>query len=311
MKKALITGGAGTLGSSLAKMLLKKDYEVHVYDVRQIDEAPKLKPVINRVKYHWKAVHDITEDDLEGVELVAHCAAQPDRPLGIASPIYTLDMNIMGLASVLEASRCCETLKKFLFPGSGTIFSGVPYDQLPVTEDSIPQPTNPYSASKYMGEILCDTYRRCYGIPTVILRSGLVYGEGMRLDISIAQFIIKALQDKEFMVRSPHATRTPSHIDDVLLFWNAVIDLEPGLVVGKVFHSVYGKEYSIIDIARTVTKVVGKGLARPSKEYEDGEFGAREWTTTTKQDELQVYCKVDLEEGIRRTIQYIKEAVEL
>jgi len=309
VKKALVTGGAGTLGSSLVKMLLKKDYEVHVIDTRQVNEATKLEPNIKDIQYHWKSIHDMTANDLEGVELVAHCAAQPDRPLGIASPIYTLDVNIMGLAVVLEACKHSQTLTKFLYPGSGTIFSGVPHEELPVTEDSIPKPTNPYSASKYMGEILCNTYRRCYGVPTVILRSGLVYGAGMRLDISIAQFIIKALQGKQFMVRSPNATRTPTHIDDVLLFWNAVIDLEPSQVVGNIFHSVYGKEYSVIDIARTVTKVVGKGLAQPSKEYEDGEFGAREWTTTTKQDELKVYCNVDLEEGLRRTIPYIMEHV--
>lgn len=318
--KALVTGGAGALGSSLVKILLKKGYEVYVMETLQVDGARKLREVRDKIKYHWKSIHDITPKDLDGIDLVVHCAAQPDRPFGISSPIYTMDTNVMGLTRVLEA--CKESgIEKFLLPGSGTIFTGVPHLQLPVTEDTTPAPTNPYSASKYMAEILCDTYRRCYGLPTVILRSGLVYGRGMRLDISIAQFIIHSLKGEEYFVRSSGATRTPTHIDDVLLWWEAVIDADPSKVIGQVFHSVYGKEYSIIQIAETVSKVVGKGSPQPTSYYEEGEIVrgrsliltdgvAREWTTTKKADQLDIKMTVDLEEGVKRTVPYIEEMMK-
>jgi len=308
-KKALITGGAGALGSSLVSMFINKGYEVHVYDIIQQNRAWRLADISDVVKYHWKSIHDMTAKDFSDVDIVAHAAAQPDRPLGLTSPVYTMEMNVMGLIHVLEACKHTN-IKSFIFPGSGTTFTGVPEQELPVTEESIPRPTNPYSASKYMAEVLCHTYRRCYEVPTVILRSGLVYGAGMRLDISIAQFIIKALTDVPIVVRSPRATRTPTHVEDVMKYWEAVIDAEPEKVVGNIFHSVFGKEYTIEDIARTVVKVVGQGVVVPG-EFEAGEMingkPVREWTTSTKDKYLGVHPEIDLEQGIHKTIPYIKE----
>lgn len=309
--KALITGGAGALGSSLSKLLVSKGWDVDIYDIIRIDEAWRLYDIIDEVNYCWKSIHDMTKDDFDNINLVAHCAAQPDRPLGLSSPYTTMWLNIMGLIHVLEACRNIK-LEKFLFPSSGTMFTGNLESELPVTEDTVPRPTNPYSASKYMSEVLVDTYRRCYNIPTVLLRSGLVYGDGMRLDISIAQFIKKSLLDKTFKVYSPGASRTPTHVDDVMLYWDAIIKAEPEKVVGKIFHSVYGKEYSVIDMAKIVTKVVGTGEAIPDDIlYEDGEFingkPVRDWSISTKDEYLDVQPCVDLEEGIRRTISYISK----
>ena len=310
--KAVVTGGAGSLGSSLTKLLTDKGWNVHVYDVLQVNRAWRLKDIMDQVTYHWKSIHDVNKRDFEGLDLVAHCAAQPDRPLGLTSPLYTMDLNVMGLTRVLEACKD-SGIQKFLFPGSGTTFTGVPEDELPVTEDTVPRPTNPYSASKYAAEILCHTYRKCYQVPTVTLRSGIVYGAGMRLDISIAQFIIKALRNQTVNVRSPYATRTPTHIDDVLLYWDAIIEAEPERVVGGTFHSVFGKEYTILDIANTVVNVVGSVEVVPS-EYEKGELvngkPVREWTTSTKDEYLGVHPKIDLSEGIEKTVPYIKEAME-
>jgi nucleoside-diphosphate-sugar epimerase len=313
--KAIITGGSGALGSSLTKMLLQKGYDIHIYDLVQQNRAHMLRDVMPDITYHWKSVHDMDSSDFKDAELVVYAAAQPDRPLGISSPIHTIYENIMGLTRVLEACKYTFTLKKFLYPGSGTTFTGVPDKELPVTESTIPKPTNPYSASKYMCEVLCDTYRRCYNIPTVILRSGLVFGEGMRLDISIAQFIMKSLNNQSICVRSPNATRTPTHIDDVMLYWNAIIDAEPEKIIGQIFHSVKGIEYSMIDIAKLVQEIVGGTGTIIEGDYEFGEIingkPAREWTTSTKNNLLGIEPKIDLKEGINRTIPYIKEALNV
>lgn len=309
----VITGGAGALGSSVAKLLISKGWRVHLYDIVRVDEAWRIRDIVDQVEYHWKGIHDMSKVDFKGVDLVCHCAAQPDRPLGLTSPYTTMWLNVMGLTQVLEACRNSQ-VKKFVFPGSGTTFTGVAEDELPVTEETTPRPTNPYSASKYMSEVLVDTYRLCYELPSVVLRSGLVYGDGMRLDISIAQFIINSLRDRRFYVRSPSATRTPTHIDDVLLYWDAIIEADPEKVVGQVFHSVYGREYSIIGIAKIITEVVGGGEAIPNEsQYEDGETvggsPVREWTVSTKDECLGVHTSVDLEEGILRTVPYIEKVL--
>jgi len=310
MTRVLITGGAGALGSSLAKMLVEKEYEVDVVEIIPRHSAHRLKDV--DVQYFWKSCEDLTAKDLDGVDIICHCCAQPDRPLGVSSPLYTIHKNTMELAAVLEACRKSE-IKKFLYPGSGTIFLGVSPDKQPITEETTPKPTNPYSATKYMDEILCDAYRICYGVPTVILRSGLVYGEGMRLDISIAQFIIKALKGERIAVKSPGATRTPTHGEDVLKYWKAVIELAPEEVVGEIFHSVRGKEYSIKEIAEAVVGTLGSNSEIEELPYELGELvggkPVRQWTVSTKDQKLGVKPKIDLPEGIRRTAKWIEDEV--
>jgi len=223
--KVLVDGGAGSLGSSLTKMCLDMGFSVRVLDVVQKDKAFNLKEIMDQIDYRWKSVEDISKEDVEDVQVFIHCCAQADRPLGLSSPLYTIHKNTMELACVLEACRKAN-LQKFIYPSSGTIFTGVPSYLQPVTERTTPVPMNPYSATKYMDGVLCGSYHRCFGVPIVILRSGLVYGDGMRLDISIAQFIMKALRGEKIYVRSPKATRTPTHVEDVLLYWKKILELD-------------------------------------------------------------------------------------
>jgi UDP-glucose 4-epimerase len=311
----LVTGGAGALGSSLTGMLLARGYRVTVMDRLQQNCAWRLRDVARdeRLSYVWKAVEDMTEKDMDGIGTIIYCNAQADRPLGISSPRYTVFNNIIPLVHILELVKSSESLDKFLLPSSGTVFLGVPSSELPVSEDTVPKPANPYSASKYMEEIICQSYARAYEVPVVILRSGLVYGQGMRLDISIAQFIMKALANSPIYVRSPQTTRTPAHIEDVLKFWDRVLEADRSEVVGKTIHTVPGIEYSMVSIAETVKHVSGSTSPIILGEYEAGElidgFPAREWTISKTASELGVVCNVSLEEGIRRTIPYIMEVM--
>jgi len=312
--RILITGGAGALGSSLTRMLLTHGFRVTVVDRLQPNCAWRLRGVScnENFNYVWKAVEDMAGKDIEGIDTIIYCSAQADRPLGLSSPRYTVFNNIIPLVHILELAK--STKAKFLLPSSGTIFLGVPNSELPVTEDTEPRPSNPYSASKFMEEIIGQSYSRAYGFPVVVLRSGLVYGRGMRLDISIAQFIMKALENKPIHVRSPQATRTPAHIKDVLKFWSVVIKADPSNFAGKIIHTVPGIEYSMVTIAETVRRVLGSSSAIITEEYEHGELingsPAREWTISKTAKELGVICDVSLDEGIRRTAPYIREIME-
>jgi len=313
--RILVTGGAGALGSSLTRMLLTHGFRVTVIDRLQPNCAWRLRGVSRNenLNYVWKAVEDMTGKDIEGIDTIIYCSAQADRPLGLSSPRYTVFNNIIPLVHILEFAKSSKSTK-FLLPSSGTIFLGVPNSELPVSEYTQPKPSNPYSASKFMEEIICQSYSRAYGFPVVVLRSGLVYGRGMRLDISIAQFIMMALENKPIHVRSPQATRTPAHIDDVLKFWSLVIEADPFKFAGKIIHTVPGIEYSMVSIAETVKRVLGSSSAIIPEEYEHGELingsPAREWTISMAAKELGVVCDVSLDEGIRRTAPYIREIME-
>ena len=308
MTHVLITGGAGSLGSALSKLCLSKGYKVSVFEIVPWHSADKLRDVIDQIHYHWKSCEDISRDDLETVDILLHTSAQAERPLGVSSPLYTIHKNTMELAMLLEACRKAK-ITKLIYPGSGTVMLGVAPEKQPITEETTPKPTNPYSWSKYADELLCETYRICYGVPTVILRSGLVYGGDMRRDISIAQFIIKAARNEQIIVRSPMATRTPTHIEDVLKYWDAILEKPAEEVVGQIFHSVYGKEYSVMDIVRIVVETLGSKSELVVGPYDPGEKvggqPVRQWIISTKDDSLGVKPKIDLREGIEKTVPHL------
>lgn len=306
-----ITGIAGALGSSLAKMFVNQGLEVVGNDIKRIEETP-VKDL--NLEYKWKAIQDLEPRDIEGHNSIFHCAAQPDRPLGTSSPSYTLSENIMGLTRVLECCRRTD-IDKFIYPGSGTIFTGVPPEEQPITEETRPRPMGPYQASKYMDEVLCNTYKRCYGVPTAILRSGCVFGPGGRTDISIIRFIRRALKDEPIEVRSPAATRTFTYIENVLEYYSIIRRAEPELVVwNDPFHTVFPpEELEIIEMAKKVVEILNSNSEIREKGYEADEVTSsgdpvKQEIISTKDDILGVNPHISFEEGVKRTAEYFTEA---
>jgi len=272
--KIFITGIAGALGSQLAGEFLERGHVIEGCDIKRRHEAHKLDDIMEDIKYIWSGQGDLKDKHFMGVDVVVPAAAVADRPLGLSSPIHTFQTNVMSYLHLLESLRGFANPPLILYPSSGTILATRNYDKLPTDEFAQPTPNNPYSASKYFAEELTRTYHRCFDNPVVILRSGMVLGPGMRTDISVCNWMIEAIKDHEIFVYSPEATRTPTYITDVADAWMKVIEQyrqidedvtgkrwrKEDTVVGKTFHTVYPKEYSVIDMARTVHAVVSQDL---------------------------------------------------
>jgi len=315
MSKVWITGIAGHLGSSLARILAERGYRVAGNDIRIKDEVRSLEILeYLDVAYAWKATEDLSPEDLRGVSVVINCGAEPNRPMGISSPTHTIHTNLVPMVHLLEICRRIR-VELFVHPGSGTVYAGLPERELPATESTVPRPSNPYSFSKYAQDLLCQTYHLCYGVPAVVMRSGMVIGAPMRLDISVAQFVLRALRGEPIVVRSPHATRTPTDASDVLKYWCAVIEAPREEVVGRVIHTVYPTshivkgEWEMVEIARAVREVLRSDSEIVEGEYEPGELvsgrPAREWIISTTAPKLGVKPSVDLKQSIRRIADWI------
>lgn len=315
MTKILITGGAGELGSCLIKEFLLK-YEVKIMEIIPKEFAWRLKGVEN-LDYIWKSTFDITDEDLEGMDIVIQCDAQPDRPLGISSPTFTLYHNLLSPITLLKKVTKMKKKPWLIYPSSGTIFLGVPYEEQPITEQTNPRPTNVYSWSKWAAEELYRTYGRQYGIPYTITRSGFVYGPGARLDISIMRWILRTLHNKDILVRSPEATRTPCFAPDVVEAWKLLV--EKGLkdldLVNKLtLHFVDSYEYTMIQIANKVkeTLVPSHSKIIPS-EYEPGEWVngkpvRQHEVNKLSKEVLRWEPKFSLEDGIKKTAEWLKKS---
>jgi UDP-glucose 4-epimerase len=179
--KAFVTGGAGFIGSNLVDALLARGDEVIVVDDLSTGRRENLEPGLAAGATLVEA--DIRDraalEELAGrerPEAIFHLAAQIDVRKSIADPAFDASINVGGTANVLEAARAAEARRLVFSSTGGAIYGEGDGQQLPLTEDAPLAPEAPYGQSKHAGEGYLALYERLYGLSTVPLRLGNVYG---------------------------------------------------------------------------------------------------------------------------------------
>lgn len=179
--RALVTGGAGFIGSHLTELLLAKGYEVIVTDsfiggrrsnLKNVQDHPLLSVVESDIRKKEKIA-----PLFEGVDHVFHLAGLADIVPSIEKPKEYFETNVNGTFNVLECSREAQ-VKKVLYAASSTCY-GIP-SVYPTPEDAPMSPQYPYALTKYMGEELVMHWHKLYNLPTISLRLFNVFGPRAR-----------------------------------------------------------------------------------------------------------------------------------
>ncbi|HEX8136028.1 MAG TPA: SDR family oxidoreductase [Pyrinomonadaceae bacterium] len=180
MSKALVTGGAGFIGSNITGLLVERGYDVVVLDnlssgyERNLGHLPTVQFVRGDVRDE-----ELVGKVIEGVEVVFHLAASVGNTRSIERPIEDSEVNIIGTLRLLEAARRAA-VRKLVFSSSAAIFGEL--KQLPIGEDHPAEPDSPYGASKLAAEKQCLVYSKLYPLEVVCLRYFNVYGVNQRYD---------------------------------------------------------------------------------------------------------------------------------
>jgi UDP-glucose 4-epimerase len=170
--RAIVTGGAGFIGSHLVDALLARGDEFHVVDNLSTGSRENLPPSADLHQL------DIRDEALEQLaerlrpDVVFHLAAQADVGTSVERPTFDADVNVVGTVRVLEAARAAAA--SVVFASSGGLIYGE--CERPASENSDPQPLSPYAASKLAGEEYLATWNRLYGAEHVTCRLANVYG---------------------------------------------------------------------------------------------------------------------------------------
>ncbi len=175
MKKCLVTGGAGFIGSNLVEHLVGASFEVKVLDNLSSGFLKNLEAVWEYIDFKEGDVRDMTtlKQIMSEVEVVFHQAALVSVPQSIEDPIETVMVNDLGTLNVLEAARH-SGVRRVVFASSCAVYGDLP--QLPKKEEMDTKPLSPYAASKLHGETYARLYGDLYGLETVCLRYFNVYG---------------------------------------------------------------------------------------------------------------------------------------
>ena len=281
-KRVFITGAAGFAGSRLTRALLSLGYEVTGLDLTAPNHAGLLQGELSHpgFRYLWKSVHDIQPSDVGGHSVVAHLAAQPDTPMAFESPRYTVMQNVGATVELLEAVRLAGGVSKVLFAASGNELGRPLY--LPMDEEHPLTPHNPYGFSKAAAELAMWAWHRAYGIPTVVLSTGVVVGPNMRREVFIFKWLWNALHGRPIVVEGGRQTRDLTYIDDVMQAWTLAVEAPADQVVGQKFYVGYGEEHTIEELAVMCRAVLGSDVPIDHVDYRPGEEGQREAFTTEK-----------------------------
>lgn len=217
MAKAIVTGGAGFIGSHLVKELLAQGHEVVVIDNFAGGRLPGR--VHEGATYHEADIRDPNTKPLyQGAQWVFHTAALPRVQLSIRQPYDTHEANVTGTLCVLLAAKEAG-VGRVVYSASSSAYGDQP--QLPLSEWMRANPKSPYGLQKYVGELYCGVFSEVYNLPTVCLRYFNVYGPGADPQGAYALVVAKFIEQRKkgepmTIAGSGTNTRDYTHVRDVV-----------------------------------------------------------------------------------------------
>lgn len=257
---ALVTGGAGFIGSHLAAALLERGARVRVIDNLSTGYRANLEEIGGDIDFVNASITDAQALNraLDNVELVFHEAAIPSVPRSVKSPVETHESSVDGTFSLLLAARD-RKVRRVIYAASSSAYGDQP--ESPKRESMRPDPLSPYAVAKLVGEHYCQVFTRSYGLETVSLRYFNVFGPrqdpGSEYSGVISRFI-KALQmgERPTIYGDGEQSRDFTYISNVL---DANMRAsESTAAVGKVINIGNGKSVTINELLSALKELSGQ-----------------------------------------------------
>jgi UDP-glucose 4-epimerase len=292
--RALVTGGAGFIGSHVADALLARGDEVTLLDDLSDGKRENVPDGARLIE------GDIREPGeafaAARPEVVFHLAAQKDIRVSVARPDFDADVNVVGTVRILEAAR--EHGAQIVFSSTGGAIYGECEE--PAPEDMPRRPLAPYGASKLAGEEYLETYNRLYGTRHVSLRYGNVYGprQDPHGEAGVVAIFFNKLRDGErpTIFGDGRQTRDYVYVGDVVRATLAAQDVD-----GGVFNVGTGRETSVVELLDLCLAVAGKDVEPEFAPERPGELQRSVLDTSRAVDELGWRPERSLEDGLRET----------
>jgi UDP-glucose 4-epimerase len=315
----LVTGGCGFLGTALVRSLTEQGgHSVRVVDNLAVGERADLEAVtpfeevaeVGPMRPDSPVelvVGDILDERLalraaEGADVIVHLAANTGVMPSIEDPRADCMSNVVGTLNYLEAARH-NGVRRFVFASSGgtTIGEAEP----PIHEEMVPHPVSPYGASKLAGEGYCSAYFRTFGVETVALRFGNVYGPLSGHKNSVVARFIKRASGGEVLEIYGDGTQTRDfiYVGDLIRAVRLAASVEG--VGGEIFQIATSAETTVQELVDRLLPVLAasgiKDVEVRNTEARRGEV-RRNYADTSKAERMLGWrAEVDLDEGLRRT----------
>lgn len=308
---SLVTGVAGFIGSHLAERLLREGHRIIGVDAftdyypRPVKTA-NLSSLLAESGFRFIEL-DMAQADLGPVvaeaDFIFHQAGQPGvrASWGKDFEVY-VHSNVLATQRLLEAVKGSQRLQRLVFASSSSVYGQA--QDLPLREESLPQPFSPYGVTKLAAEHLCLLYHANYGVPTVALRYFTVYGPRQRPDMGFHKFIQAAVQDRPIVVYGDgEQSRDFTYVSDAVeANWLALVPA----VNGQVFNIGGGSRSSVNQVLATLEAILGRPIRREQRPPQPGDV-RHTWADTTRARELLGFSpRVSLRDGLARQVEWFR-----
>ena len=311
-KKYFITGGAGFIANTIIRNLLPEGHEIVVYDSFHRDTLSKSEfsdhPKIKVIKGD---VLDLTflKESMNGCDSVIHAVGIAGIDTVIKSPVDTMKVNMIGTANVLEASLRNGISDRVIDFSTSEVFGTHAYrstEKDQAISGSAGEARWTYAVSKLAGEHLAKAYNSQYKLPVVTVRPFNVYGPGQTGEGAIQIFIKKALSNEDIYIHGDGVQiRAWCYVDD---FVECIMKcLKSDTAVGESFNIGNARAViTILGLANLVCRVLNSKSKIIHKDPLSADVEIRVPSLEKAEKVLGFKAKVDLEEGIKRTAEWIK-----
>ena len=267
IKRVVVTGGAGFIGSHLTDALIKDGFDVVVLDNLSTGKKSQVNKKAKFIKIDIRDLKKI-KPYFKGVDLVFHTAARARIQPSIKDPVTTFDHNVSGTLNVLLVARDAD-VKRVIYCASSSSYGD--QDTLPLHEEMTPHLKSPYALTKYVGEELCRLFSNLYGLETVSLRYFNVYGPRQLLTgayATVNRIFLKQMKSGQplTIVGDGNIQRDFTHIHDVVRA-NMLAAQSKKVGRGEIINIGTGHNYSINEVAAMILapnelQLVGGSQAR-------------------------------------------------
>jgi UDP-glucose 4-epimerase len=310
MRKALVTGGAGFIGSHLVEKLLAESWQVRVLDNLATGNASNLRPLMHRIEFLRGSINDTgaVQQAVADREVVFHLAALPSVARSVEDPITSHEICATGTLQVLDRARRAG-VRRLVYAASSSAYGGTPGTVR--TEDDPVAPISPYAASKLTGEHYCQVCTAVYGLETVRLRFFNVFGPRQNADspyTGVIALFCKAMI--EGRIPTIHGDGLQSR--DFTYVTNSVHALvqaaDAPAASGKVYNIGNGATTTVLDLLRHLNQILGtntQGIFVPPR---PGDVRHSQADITRARRELGYEPSVSFAEGLQRTLDAMRQS---
>jgi UDP-glucose 4-epimerase len=305
--KALVTGGAGFIGSNLALALVARGHDVRLLDNFSTGHRANLEPLDAEVVEGDLRSYERVAAAVGGVEVVFHQGALPSVPRSIQDPLTSTAVNVEGTLNVLLAARDAG-VRRVVFASSSSVYGDAP--GMPRRESQPLAPLAPYAVSKLAAEQYCMVANRVYGVETVALRYFNVFGERQDPLSGYAAVIPKFIRmmldgQRPTIFGDGQTSRDFTHVENVVEA-NLAAAVEPA-AAGRVMNIAVGSSHTLNELVSTLQGLVDSDLEPEYGPPRPGDVSESLADVSLARKLLGYEPRIGFEEGLQRTIAWIVE----